>query len=85
VILGGLVGVSLSRFQPASLARVAFSMAGALFLIPVIAVLAWPSDFSPGVPQVFLLNGGFVLMFVISGLLLRHAAGGSTRDSLANV
>jgi hypothetical protein len=33
----------------------------------VIAFLFWPSDFSPGVPQVFMLNGFFVLMFTSAG------------------
>lgn len=76
VILGGLIGVGFSRFQPAALAKAAFAMAGATLLVPVIAILFWPSsDFSPGVEKVFVLNCGFVAMFVVSGLLLRHAAG----------
>lgn len=74
VILTGLIGVGLARFQPAGLARAAFATAAATFLVPVIAVLAWPSDFSPGVEKVFLLNGVFVLMFASAGLLFRHAA-----------
>jgi hypothetical protein len=73
-LLIGLIGVGLSRFQPARLAKAAFATAAALFLIPVIAVIFWPADFSPGVPQVFALNSGFVLMFVVSGLLFRSAA-----------
>jgi hypothetical protein len=73
-LLLGLIGVGFSRLQPSRLARVAFAIAGALFLIPVIAVLFWPADFSPGVPEVFALNFGFVLMFVVSGLLFRRAA-----------
>ena len=79
-LLIGLVGVGLSRFQPARLAKAAFATAGALFLIPVIAVIFWPADFSPGVPQVFVLNSVFVLMFVASGLLFRHAAGRTRID-----
>ena len=81
VILIGLIGVALARFQPAGMARAAFATALATFLVPVIAFLAWPTDFIPGVPQVFLLNGCFVLMFAGSGLLFRHAAGqsGGTR------
>jgi hypothetical protein len=79
IILGGLVGVGLARFQPAALAKVAFAMAGAILLVPVLALLFWPeSDFSPGVEKVFILNGVFVAMFVVSGLLLRHAAGQAT-------
>lgn len=73
VILTGLVGVGLARFQPAGMARAAFATAGVTFLVPVIAVIFWPADFSPGIPQVFLLNGCFVLMFAASGMLFRHA------------
>jgi hypothetical protein len=80
ILLGGFVGVGLSRFQPAALAKVAFGMAAALFLTPIVAVLAWPADFSPGIPQVFALNGGFVLMFVIAGLLFRHSANQGNRS-----
>jgi hypothetical protein len=84
IILGGLVGVGFSRFQPAALAKVAFAMAGGVLLVPVIAVLFWPeSDFSPGVEKVFILNGVFVAMFIVSGLLLRHAAGQTTRSNTA--
>lgn len=75
VILTGLVGVGLARFKPAGRARAAFATAATTFLVPVIAVIAWPGDFSPGVPQVFLLNGFVVLMFAASGLLFRRAAG----------
>ncbi len=73
-ILGGFVGVALSRFRPAGLAIVAFAMAATLLLIPVVAVLNWPADFSPGYPKVQLLSAGFAAMFLTSGLLFRHAA-----------
>jgi hypothetical protein len=73
VILTGLIGVGLARFKPAGMARAAFATAFATFLVPVIALFFWPADFSPGVLQVFLLNGCFVLMFLGAGLLFRHA------------
>lgn len=73
VILIGLIGVGLARFQAAGMAKAAFATAAATFLVPVIAYFAWPADFSPGVPQVFLLNGCFALMFAGSGLLFRQA------------
>lgn len=73
-ILGGFVGVGLSRFRPAGLAWVAFAMAAVLVLIPVVAVLNWPADFSPGYPKVQLLSSGFAAMFATSGLLFRSAA-----------
>lgn len=73
-VLGGVIGLAVARLRPADLAKVAFAMAAALFLIPVVAVVRWPADFSPGVAPVFLLNSGLVAMFITSGLLFRHAA-----------
>jgi hypothetical protein len=75
VILTGLIGVGLARFQPAGMANAAYATAAATLLVPVIGFLVAPHDFSPGVVPVFFLNGCFVLMFVVSGLLFRHAAG----------
>jgi len=72
-ILGGFLGVGLSRFQPARLALVAFAMAAVLVLIPSVSVHLWPADFNPGYPKVQLLSSGFAAMFVVSGLLFRHA------------
>jgi hypothetical protein len=59
------------------MARAAFATAAAIFLIPIVAVLCWPTDFSPGVPQVFALNFIFVLLFAGAGLFFRRA--GSNR------
>ncbi|MDB6167085.1 MAG: hypothetical protein JWQ83_2225, partial [Lacunisphaera sp.] len=78
-----LIGVGLSRFQPAALARASFATALVTFLVPVIAVIFWPSDFSPGVAKVFLLNGAFAAMFAGAGLLFRHAAGQASRSGSA--
>ncbi|HEY8993473.1 MAG TPA: hypothetical protein VIM71_02210 [Lacunisphaera sp.] len=74
VILTGLTGVALARFKPAGMARAAFATAFATILVPIIAAVFWPADFSPGMVPVFLLNGFFALMFVGSGLLFRRAA-----------
>lgn len=75
VILTGLGGVALARFKPAGMAKAAFATAAVTFVVPVVGLILKPADFSPGIPQVFLLNSFFVLMFVTSGLLLRHSAG----------
>lgn len=74
VLLIGLAGVGRARFQPAGMANAAFASATATLLVPTIAVIFWPADFSPGVAKVFLLNGAFALMFVVSALLFRRAA-----------
>jgi len=73
-ILGGFIGVGVVRCRPAGLAVVAFSLATALLLIPVVAVVAWPADFSPGYIPVQFLSSGFAAMFIASGLLFRRAA-----------
>jgi hypothetical protein len=74
-ILGGFVGVGLSRCQPAGLAKVAFAMGAVLLAIPAVSVLLWPADFSPGYPKVQLLSACFAGMFAASGLLFRHSIG----------
>lgn len=74
VILVGLIGVFAARFEARGLAHAAFAMAFGTFLVPVIALLAWRSDFTPGFASVFSLNSFFVAVFFASGLLLRHAA-----------
>lgn len=73
-ILGGFIGVGVSRFQPTALAKVAFGMAAALLVIPVISVLLWPADFNPGYPKVQVLSSCCAAMFIASGLLFRRAA-----------
>lgn len=74
VIVIGFIGVGLARFQPKGMANAAFATAAATFFVPVIAVILWPTDFSPGVWQVFVLNFGFVALFAASGVLFRRAA-----------
>ncbi len=74
-IIGGFIGVGVSRFQPAALARVAFGLAGVLLLIPVVSFRLWPADFNPGYPKVQILSSCFAAMFIAAGLLFRRAAG----------
>jgi len=83
VILTGLGGVALARFKPAGMAKAAFATAAVTFVVPVVGLILKPTDFSPGIPQVFLLNGVFVLMFVVAGLLLRHSASQASASSAA--
>jgi hypothetical protein len=72
-LLGGFAGMGVSRFQPVGLSRVAFAMAAALLLIPVVAVLNWPTDFNPGYLQAQLLSAGLATLFLAAGLLFRRA------------
>jgi hypothetical protein len=74
VVGAGIIGALLARFQPGGMARALFVTALAQALVPVIALIIWRNDFSPGVVQVFGLNAFFVLLFVGSALLFRRAA-----------
>lgn len=77
VLVLGLAGAALARLQPLGMARALFVTAAAQFLVPVVALIVWRPDFSPGVVQVFVLNFCFVLLFATAGILFRHAATGS--------
>ncbi|HEY0943672.1 MAG TPA: hypothetical protein VGD81_00335 [Opitutaceae bacterium] len=78
VLLVGLVGAALARLRPSGMAWALGVTAIAQFLVPVIALLLWREDFSPGVAPVFGLNSGFVLLFAASALLFRHAGAPSS-------
>jgi hypothetical protein len=80
-VLLGLIGVGFSRFQPARLAKVAFGMATALLLIPVVAVLLWPANFDHGYPRVQLLSAIFAALFIASGLLFRSRGAGVAKPA----
>lgn len=69
VLAIGLIGAAIARLQPLGMARALFVTAMAQFLVPVVALIIWRPDFSPGVVQVFGLNFAFVLMFAGSALL----------------
>lgn len=73
VLAVGAIGAALARLEPRGMARALFATAFAQFVVPVIALIIWRPDFSPGVVQVFGLNGVFVLLFAGSALLFRHA------------
>lgn len=73
VLAIGLAGAAIARLQPLGMAWALLVTAVAQLLVPVIALIVWRSDFSPGVVQVFGLNFGFVLMFAGSALLFRYA------------
>lgn len=73
VLLVGLAGAAVGRLRPIGMARALSATALAQFLVPVVALVRWPSDFSPGVLPVFGLNFGFVLLFAVSAYLFRVA------------
>jgi hypothetical protein len=74
VLLVGLIGAAIARLRPDGMARALFATALAQFLVPVIALFFWRHNFAPGALPVFGLNACFVMLFVGSALLFRHAA-----------
>src|SRR5687768_10557444 len=62
VLAIGAIGAVIARLEPLGMARALFATALAQFLVPVVALLIWRPDFSPGVVQVFVLNFFFVLL-----------------------
>lgn len=75
VLAIGFLGSIASRLRPLGMSYVLFVTAAYQFLVPVIALLIWRPEFSPGVAMVMILNGAWVVLFTGSGLLYRQAAG----------
>ncbi len=71
VLAVGVGGTLLARLQPQGMARALFAMAGAQFLVPLVALLVWPPEVTPAV---WGANTLFVLLFAGAALLFRHAA-----------
>jgi hypothetical protein len=87
VLAVGLLGASVARFQPRGMTWALFAMALAQMLVPVLALVIWKAGwqdllidpnsphppFDPGIAPVFGLNAVFAMLWVVSGLLFRHA------------
>jgi hypothetical protein len=43
-------------------------------VVPVLALILWPTDFAPGVVGVFVLNGVYAALWLLSAWLFRKAA-----------
>lgn len=71
----GIIGAAIARLKPRGMSRTLYLTAVVLALVPVIALLVGrPAlDEPPGMIGVFILNGFFVTMFVISASLFRQA------------
>lgn len=77
VFIVGAIGIIISNFKSKGLyfAMIAVSVTQAL--VPVGAYFIWPppeTSWSPGVPQVFMMNSFFVLLFGFSALLYRRTS-----------
>lgn len=89
VLAVGFVGAFIARFQPRGMALAFFATAVAQMLVPVIALVIWKAGghdllidphspnppFDPGIAPVFGLNAVFAMLWVVSGVLFRHAGG----------
>lgn len=73
VVAIAFFGALASKFEARKSSYVMFVAAAAQAIVPVIALVFWNSDFSPGVMHVFALNGFFVMLWIASGLLLQRA------------
>jgi hypothetical protein len=71
VVAVGLIGAALARLEPQRMSAVLFATAATQFLVPVIAWLIWRPGFDLNVLKIFILNGVFVVLFIVSGLLFR--------------
>lgn len=73
VLAVAMLGAALARFEPSGMARAMLATALAQFLVPVVALIVWRPDFSPGVVKVVGFNFVFVLLFAGSAILFQHA------------
>ena len=73
VLAVGLIGAFIARFQPREMARALFATALAQALVPVMAMIIWRRSITGGLVGVFVLNTFFVVLWIGSALLFRHA------------
>ncbi len=73
VLAVGIIGAALARLEPQGMARALFATAFTQMLVPVIALIFWKSDFTPGVAAVFGLNAFFAMLWFVSAVLFQRA------------
>ena len=69
ILLVGIIGVVIARFQPQGMARALCATALAQALVALIAMMAWKQYL-----EILILNGFFITLWVGSALLFRKAA-----------
>ena len=74
VVVVGVIGAIIARFKPEGMARALFATALAQTLVAVIALIAGLGFPASGPGEILILNGFFVVLFVGSAWLFRHAA-----------
>jgi hypothetical protein len=87
VLAIGFVGAFIARFEAHGMGLALFATALAQMLVPVIALVIWKAGwqdllidpnspnppFDPGIAPVFGLNAVFAMLWVVSGMLIRHS------------
>ena len=75
VLAIGVIGAVLARFRAEGMALAMFATASAQAVVTVIALAAGKHE-SPvtSIPELVGLNGMFIVMFAVSGVLFRSAA-----------
>lgn len=73
VLAVGIIGATIARLNSRGMSRALLAMAIAQMLVPVIALIIWRPDFTPGVVGVFALNAFFAMLWTVSALLFRNA------------
>jgi hypothetical protein len=68
------IGAAIGRFSAEGMVWAMLVAALAQMLVPAIALMFRPQDFSPGVLPVFMLNSVFALLFAASAWLFKLAA-----------
>jgi hypothetical protein len=77
VIAVGIIGAIVARFQPNEMARALFATALAQALVAAIALIMGKQNSpSSSLREVLGVNVMFIVLFVASGFLFRHAAKG---------
>jgi len=72
VIALGIIGAFISRFKPRGMVYTMFGMASAIAVVIIIALYAGMQNvYGSSVMEIFAVNGFFILLFTVSGLLFR--------------
>jgi len=77
VLFYGLAATILVNFKATALSRVAFTVAAAVFAVPLVSLTFVYEEMvntPPGILGVFVLNTFFVVLFTVTGFILRRAS-----------
>lgn len=75
VLLVGIAGAIISQLKPFGMFVTLCAVAVAQMVVPIIALIT-NQPYEPGVLAVFILNGGFAGLWLLSALLFRKASKG---------